>query len=293
MFTRAVRGLAHRLERLGTQQRAAVARGRAGGVNDGTDAELAIDLGDHARPSSFISRMAASNAVEVSAMMSSVWQVPTSAAAAVEVHALQDRAPAAAPGSARRAWRRAAASRSVHRLVRAVARRRVGAEEELPVAVLAVDLPGRRLARQDLVHAVAQLGRLLRWRSGWPGRRPPWRAWRRPPPPTSGLALNVPGWAILARRFSSGRPWWRDTRRTSARPATAPPGSPPARIFAIVVRSGLTPSIVLRAARRDAEARDHLVEDQQRARAARLLAERRHEGRRRRHRRRSGRPSAR
>src|SRR5206468_1825277 len=46
------------------------------------------------------------------------------------------------------------------RLIRAAARRGAGAEEDLPVAVVAVDLPGDALARQDLVHPVAQLGRL-------------------------------------------------------------------------------------------------------------------------------------
>ena len=51
----------------------------------------------------------------------------------------------------------------------------------------------------------------------------------------------------------------------SLRPVTAPPGSPPARIFASVVRSGLMPIGRLRPARRHAEAVDHLVEDQQHA----------------------------
>ena len=48
----------------------------------------------------------------------------------------------------------------------------------------------------------------------------------------------------------------------SARPATAPPGRPPARILASVVRSGRTPKCSC-AARRHAEAGDDLVEDQQ------------------------------
>src|SRR5207302_5273544 len=73
------RGLAHRLERLEAEYGAAVTRGRSRAVNDRTDAELAIDLGDHARPSSFMARTAVSKAVRVSPRISSVWQVPTRA----------------------------------------------------------------------------------------------------------------------------------------------------------------------------------------------------------------------
>ena len=76
-----LRGFAHRVQRFRPQQGAAVARGRPGAVNDGAHAELPVDRGDHARPSSFIARMAASNPARVSAMTSSVWQVPTSARA--------------------------------------------------------------------------------------------------------------------------------------------------------------------------------------------------------------------
>src|SRR5262245_55160164 len=52
----------------------------------------------------------------------------------------------------------------------------------------------------------------------------------------SGLALYVPGCRIfgLPGRNSIAA-------RTSARPARAPPGSPPARIFGGVVRLGFTP----------------------------------------------------
>src|SRR5262249_59480632 len=76
-----LRGLAHRLERFRPQQGAPVARGGPGAVNDGAHAELLVDRGNHARPSSFIARIAVSNAARVSAMTSSVWQVPTRARA--------------------------------------------------------------------------------------------------------------------------------------------------------------------------------------------------------------------
>ena len=57
----------------------------------------------------------------------------------------------------------------------------------------------------------------------------------------TGLALNVPGWAIFSV------PWALATSkssqsRMSLRPATAPPGMPPATIFASVVISGVIPS---------------------------------------------------
>ena len=57
----------------------------------------------------------------------------------------------------------------------------------------------------------------------------------------TGLALKVPGcwifsWPAAAVRAKSSR------SSTSARPATAPPGRPPARILASVVRSGVMPN---------------------------------------------------
>src|SRR5262245_20066420 len=76
-----LRRLTHRLERLRTEHRSAVARGRSRAVDDGTDAERLVDLGNHARPSSFIARTAVANALRVSPRISSVWQVPTRARA--------------------------------------------------------------------------------------------------------------------------------------------------------------------------------------------------------------------
>src|SRR5204863_87411 len=67
--------LAHGLQRLRPQARAAVARGGAGAVDDGTHAQPLID---HARPSSFMERIAVAKAATVSLMTSSVWQVLTS-----------------------------------------------------------------------------------------------------------------------------------------------------------------------------------------------------------------------
>ena len=56
----------------------------------------------------------------------------------------------------------------------------------------------------------------------------------------SGLALNVPGWAIFS--LPASLVTWKSSRsRMSLRPVTAPPGRPPARIFANVVRSGVMP----------------------------------------------------
>src|SRR4029453_6938049 len=49
----------------------------------------------------------------------------------------------------------------VHGLVSAVTRWGVSAVEQLPIAVLAIDLPGDFFTCQDVVHAVPQLGGLL------------------------------------------------------------------------------------------------------------------------------------
>src|SRR5262247_3934385 len=49
----------------------------------------------------------------------------------------------------------------VHRLVSAVTRWGVSAVEQLPIAVLAIDLPGDFFACQNVVHAMPQLGCLL------------------------------------------------------------------------------------------------------------------------------------
>src|SRR5215475_7150063 len=49
----------------------------------------------------------------------------------------------------------------VHGLVSAVTRWGVSAVEQLPIAVLAIDLPGDFFTCQDVVHAVPQLGSLL------------------------------------------------------------------------------------------------------------------------------------
>src|SRR6185295_6245277 len=87
-----LRGLAHRLEGFRPQHGAAVARGGPGAVNDRAHAELLVDRGNHARPSSFIARIAVSNAARVSAMTSSVWQVPTSARAPLKSTPLRMRA---------------------------------------------------------------------------------------------------------------------------------------------------------------------------------------------------------
>src|SRR5262245_60205800 len=49
----------------------------------------------------------------------------------------------------------------VHGLVGAVTRWGISAVEELPIAVLAIDLPGDFFACQNVVHAMPQLGCLL------------------------------------------------------------------------------------------------------------------------------------
>lgn len=56
----------------------------------------------------------------------------------------------------------------------------------------------------------------------------------------SGLALYVPGCGILVWRVASGVSFVDKKLMISARPATAPPGSPPANILANVERSGVT-----------------------------------------------------
>src|SRR5262249_49070053 len=75
--------LAHGLERLRPQTRAAITRGGAGAVDDGTNTEATVDLGHrlHAIPSSLSERTAVSNAATVSSMIASVWQVLTRAGA--------------------------------------------------------------------------------------------------------------------------------------------------------------------------------------------------------------------
>ena len=57
----------------------------------------------------------------------------------------------------------------------------------------------------------------------------------------SGLALNVPRWIAPGRRPPNSLRG-SSTRMTSARPTTAPPGSPPVTTLASVVRSGVTPT---------------------------------------------------
>ena len=56
----------------------------------------------------------------------------------------------------------------------------------------------------------------------------------------SGLALNVPAWATRELRSQSGSPRNAIIDMMSRRPASAPPGRPPATILASVVRSGVT-----------------------------------------------------
>ena len=54
----------------------------------------------------------------------------------------------------------------------------------------------------------------------------------------TGFALKVPGCPIFSRPWAAAISKSRSSK-ISLRPATAPPGSPPASIFARVVRSGL------------------------------------------------------
>ena len=57
----------------------------------------------------------------------------------------------------------------------------------------------------------------------------------------SGLALKVPAWATRCARSQSGSPRNASIDMSWRLPHRAPPGSPPATIFASVVRSGVTP----------------------------------------------------
>ena len=56
-----------------------------------------------------------------------------------------------------------------------------------------------------------------------------------------GFALNVPLWAMRLVLSHSGSPEGSIMLIISAFPATAPPGNPPPRILAKVVRSGVIP----------------------------------------------------
>src|SRR5207253_10694136 len=77
-----LRGFTHRFQRLGPHERSAVACRRPRCVDHPPDAESLVDgVGHYATPSSFIARTARANAVSVSSMIASVWQVPTSARA--------------------------------------------------------------------------------------------------------------------------------------------------------------------------------------------------------------------
>ena len=70
---------------------------------------------------------------------------------------------------------------------------------------------------------------------------------------------------------------------SSARPPNAAAGRPPPTILPRIVRSGQHAEALLRTAARDAEAGDHLVEDEQRARGVAERAEHLEEARRGRH----------
>ena len=73
----------------------------------------------------------------------------------------------------------------------------------------------------------------------------------------SGFPESVPAWYT--------GPSGATISMISRRPPYAPTGSPPPMILPRQVRSGSTPSDVLRAAVGEPEAGDHLVEDEQRA----------------------------
>ena len=63
----------------------------------------------------------------------------------------------------------------------------------------------------------------------------------RPAAAEAGFALNVPWWLTRCLRFQSAScSRISSSEITSSRPVTQPPGSPPARIFACVERSGIT-----------------------------------------------------
>ena len=82
-----------------------------------------------------------------------------------------------------------------------------------------------------------------RWRTriAWPSAMAASMA--TPAAAESGFALNVPACAIFVRRFSSGSALVARIAHARLRgPTTAPPGSPPERILASVVRSGVMPS---------------------------------------------------
>ena len=83
------------------------------------------------------------------------------------------------------------------------------------------------------------------------------RARRCPPRPPPGSRRACPP----GRRGPTGA----SCSISSRRPPNAAHGNPPPMILPSTVRSGVTPYERLRAAVRDAEPRDHLVEDQQRA----------------------------
>src|SRR4029453_9417062 len=89
--------------------------------------------------------------------MAGTYQSPRS----VKINALQDECLPHGPALLREFAIETLPGDIVHGLVSAVTRWGVSAVEQLPIAVLAVDLPGDFFTCQDVVHAMPQLGCLL------------------------------------------------------------------------------------------------------------------------------------
>ena len=132
----------------------------------------------YANPLSFTARTAASKPARVSAMTSSVWQVPARARPPLKSIPCRIKACRRAPLLFVDAGRRGAARErrppTDHRRRAAAHRRR---NTFFPIAIIAVDLPGHLLTRQDRGHAIAEPGRPCRWPAvGLRHRRSiPWR----------------------------------------------------------------------------------------------------------------------
>ena len=108
--------------------------------------------------------------------------------------------------------------------------------------------------------------------------RPSARARRTPPRRAAGAARRAPPRSRAdCRRACRPGTRARSARAdaiTSARPPNAASGRPPPTILPRIVRSGRDAEPLLRAAARDAEAGDHLVEDEQRSRRVAELSQR-------------------